>query len=125
LLQHRLFLLKRAFSQQDGLEQQDTGLGMGSVSQECQGSVSQECQGSLSQGSVSQECPGQDSGPPSSPAVPQQQGCPSAGQQQQRGTLRPLLPPCLLHPRKRLRAAAPSAAGAALTGDEPISDSEI
>ncbi|NWZ09912.1 BRF2 factor, partial [Agelaius phoeniceus] len=96
LLQHRLFLLKRAFSQQD------TGLGMGSVSQECQGS-----------------------GLPSSPAVPQQQGCPWAGQQQQRGTLRPLLPPCLLHPRKRLRAAAPSAASAALTGDEPISDSEI
>ncbi|XP_036252597.1 transcription factor IIIB 50 kDa subunit [Molothrus ater] len=281
LLQHRLFLLKRAFSQQD------TGLGMGSVSQECQGSVSQgsvsqECQGSVSQGSVSQGCqgsvsqgchgsvsqgcqdsvsqscpgrgsesqgfldkdsvnkdspgqgsvsqgclgqdsvsqgsvdpgslhkdspsqgspcqgsesqgsldkdsvnkdspsqgcpgqgsvdpgsmdkdsPGQDSpsqasmshvclgqgsmsqgsvdpgsldkdsvykdspgqGLPSSPAVPQQQGCPSAGQQQQRGTLRPLLPPCLLHPRKRLRAAAPSAASAALTGDEPISDSEI
>ncbi|XP_077047827.1 transcription factor IIIB 50 kDa subunit [Agelaius phoeniceus] len=273
LLQHRLFLLKRAFSQQD------TGLGMGSVSQECQGSVSQDsvsqgCQGSVSQDSVSQECqgsvsqgrqgsvsqscpgrgsvsqgsldkdslnkdspgqgsvsqgclgqdsvsqgsvdpgslhkdspsqgsesqgsldkdsvnkdspsqgcpgqgsvdpgsmdkdsPGQDSpsqasmshvclgqgsmsqgsvhpgsldkdsvykdspgqgcpgqGLPSSPAVPQQQGCPWAGQQQQRGTLRPLLPPCLLHPRKRLRAAAPSAASAALTGDEPISDSEI
>ncbi|NXF22008.1 BRF2 factor, partial [Rhodinocichla rosea] len=96
LLQHRLFLLKRAFSQQDGLEQQDTGLG---------------------------DSPAQ--GPPSSPAVPQQQGCPSAGQQQQRGTLRPLLPPCLLQPRKRLRAAAPSAAGAAVTGDEPISDSEI
>ncbi|XP_071310787.1 transcription factor IIIB 50 kDa subunit [Agelaius tricolor] len=255
LLQHRLFLLKRAFSQQD------TGLGMGSVSQECQGSVSQDsvsqgCQDSVSQGcqdSVSQSCPGrgsvsqgsldkdslnkdspgqgsvsqgclgqdsvsqgsvdpgslhkdspsqgsvsqgsldkdsvnkdspgqgcpgqvsvdpgsmdkdspgQDSpsqasmshvclgqgsvhpgsldkdsvykdspgqgcpgqGLPSSPAVPQQQGCPWAGQQQQRGTLRPLLPPCLLHPRKRLRAAAPSAASAALTGDEPISDSEI
>ncbi|NWY95417.1 BRF2 factor, partial [Loxia curvirostra] len=99
LLQHRLFLLKRAFSQQDGQEQQDTGLGMGSGSQ--------------------------GSGPPSSPAVPQQQGCPLAGQQQQRGTLRPLLPPCLIHPRKRLRAAAPSAPGVAVTGDEPISDSEI
>ncbi|XP_074415224.1 transcription factor IIIB 50 kDa subunit isoform X2 [Zonotrichia albicollis] len=200
LLQHRLLLLKRAFSQQ---EQQDTGLGMGSESQECQGSVSQgsvsqECQGSLSQGcqgslsqgcqgsenqgsvnqgcqgsenqsSVSQECQGSVSqecqgsvnqgcqdkdsvnkdsagqgsvsqgsldkdsvnkdspaqAPPSSPAVPQQQGSPWAGQQHQRGTLRPLLPPCLLHPRKRLRAAAPSAAGAAVTGDEPISDSEI
>ncbi|XP_054150395.1 transcription factor IIIB 50 kDa subunit [Melozone crissalis] len=111
LLQHRLLLLKRAFSQQ---EQQGTGLGMGSESQECQGSesqgsVSQECQGS-----ESQDCPAQ--GPPSSPW---------AGQQQQRGALRPLLPPCLLHPRKRLRAAAPSAAGAAVTGDEPISDSEI
>ncbi|XP_063031181.1 transcription factor IIIB 50 kDa subunit [Melospiza melodia melodia] len=314
LLQHRLLLLKRAFSQQDGLEQQGTGLGMGSESQgcqgcvsqgsesqECQGSVSQECQGSVSQGSESQECqgsvsqgcqgsvsqgsesqecqgsvsqgsesqecqgsesqgcqgsvsqgsesqecqgsvsqgsesqgcqgsvsqgsesqecqgsvsqgcqgsvsqgsvsqgcqgslnqgcqdkdsvnkdsPGQGSvsqgslsqgcqdsvslgsldkdsvnknppsqgcpaqgsvgpgslgkdsvnnnspaqAPPSSPAVPQQQGSPWAGQQQQRGTLRPLLPPCLLQPRKRLRAAAPSAAGAAVTGDEPISDSEI
>ncbi|XP_057898485.1 transcription factor IIIB 50 kDa subunit isoform X2 [Melospiza georgiana] len=233
LLQHRLLLLRRAFSQQDGLEQQGTGLGMGSESQECQGcvsqgSVSQECQGSESQGSVSQECQGSESqgsesqecqgsecqgsesqecqgsesqgcqgclnqgyqdkdsvnkdspgqgsvsqgslsqgcqdsvslgslnngcldkdspsqgsvsqgsldkdsvnnnspaqAPPSSPAVPQQQGSPWAGQQQQRGTLRPLLPPCLLQPRKRLRAAAPSAAGAAVTGDEPISDSEI
>ncbi|XP_058676116.1 transcription factor IIIB 50 kDa subunit [Ammospiza caudacuta] len=144
LLQHRLLLLKRAFSQQDGLEQQGTGLGMGSESQD-QGSVSQ---GSLEKDSVNknspnQGCPAQGSvgpgsldkdsvnnnspaqAPPSSPAVPQQQGSPWAGQQQQRGTLRPLLPPCLLHPRKRLRAAAPSAAGAAVTGDEPISDSEI
>ncbi|XP_059726409.1 transcription factor IIIB 50 kDa subunit isoform X2 [Haemorhous mexicanus] len=79
--------------------------------------------GSLDKDSPGQDCPGQ--APPSSPAVPQQQGCPSAGQQQQRGTLRPLLPPCLIHPRKRLRAAAPSAPGAAVTGDEPISDSEI
>ncbi|XP_059346640.1 transcription factor IIIB 50 kDa subunit [Ammospiza nelsoni] len=79
--------------------------------------------GSLDKDSVSNNSPAQ--APPSSPAVPQQQGSPWAGQQQQRGTLRPLLPPCLLHPRKRLRAAAPSAAGAAVTGDEPISDSEI
>ncbi|XP_066423503.1 transcription factor IIIB 50 kDa subunit [Molothrus aeneus] len=92
-------------------------LGQGSMSQ---GSVDP---GSLDKDSVYKDSPGQ--GLPSSPAVPQQQGCPSAGQQQQRGTLRPLLPPCLLHPRKRLRAAAPSAASAALTGDEPISDSEI
>ncbi|NWT76613.1 BRF2 factor, partial [Prunella himalayana] len=78
---------------------------------------------SLNKDSPGQGTPGQPS--PCSPAVPQQQGSPSAGQQQRGGTLRPLLPPCLIHPRKRLRAAAPSAAGAALTGDEPISDSEI
>ncbi|NXM13249.1 BRF2 factor, partial [Ploceus nigricollis] len=93
LLQHRLFLLKHAFSQQG---QQGTAPGQGS---------------------------GQ--APPSSPAVAQQQGCPSAGKQQRGGSLRPLLPPCLLHPRKRLRPVAPSAPAEALTGDEPISDSEI
>ncbi|XP_038016151.1 transcription factor IIIB 50 kDa subunit [Motacilla alba alba] len=96
LLQHRLFLLKCAFSQQDGQEQQDTAPGQGSAR-----------------------------APPSPPAVAQQQGCPSAGQQQQGATLRPLLPPCLIHPRKRLRPAAPSAPAAAVTGNEPISDSEI
>ncbi|NXY81005.1 BRF2 factor, partial [Alcedo cyanopectus] len=58
--------------------------------------------------------PGQ--GPP--PA--QQKGHPS-----ERSGRRPLLPPCLLKPRKRLRTAAPSAWEAAVTGDEPISDGEI
>ncbi|XP_041334703.1 transcription factor IIIB 50 kDa subunit [Pyrgilauda ruficollis] len=253
LLQHRVFLLKHAFSQQDGQEQQGTGLGLGSGSQDCQDSGSQGClgqdsvslgcldkdsvnkdspsqgcpgqdsesqsclgqgsvsqgsldkdspgqsspdqdsesqscpaqgsvsqgsldkdcpsqgpldkdcpsqgpldkdcpsqgcpgQGSVSQGSLdkdcpSQGCPGQGSldkdsvnkdspgqgcpgqAPLSSPALAQQQGSPWAGKQQRGGTLRPLLPPCLIHPRKRLRAAAPSAP--AVTGDEPISDSEI
>ncbi|NXB04671.1 BRF2 factor, partial [Cnemophilus loriae] len=97
LLQHRVFLLKNAFSQQDGEEQQDTAPGQGS--------------------------PGQ--GSPSSPPVAQDKGCPSAGKGQRGGTLRPLLPPCLIHPRKRLRPAAPSAPEPAPTGDEPISDSEI
>ncbi|XP_066193363.1 transcription factor IIIB 50 kDa subunit [Sylvia atricapilla] len=75
--------------------------------------------------SLDKDSPGQDSpgqGPPSS-LVAQEQGCPSAGKRQRGGSLRPLLPPCLLRPRKRLRAAAPSAP--ASTGDEPISDSEI
>ncbi|OWK53828.1 transcription factor IIIB 50 kDa subunit [Lonchura striata] len=192
LLQHRLFLLKRAFSQQDGQGQQDTAPGQGSGSQGsldkdslsqdspgqgCPGqdSGSQRCSGkdsvspgspdkdslnkdspgqdsvsqdSLDKDSVSQGCPGQDSvsqgsldkdsvnkdspgqgcpgqGPPSSPAVAQQQGCSSAGKQQRGGSLRPLLPPCLLRPRKRPRPAAASAPAVALTGDEPISDSEI
>uniref|UniRef100_A0A8C8A7J5 BRF2 RNA polymerase III transcription initiation factor subunit n=1 Tax=Otus sunia TaxID=257818 RepID=A0A8C8A7J5_9STRI len=41
------------------------------------------------------------------------------------GKRRPLLPPCLINPRKRLRTAAPSASDSAVTGEEPISDSEI
>ncbi|XP_039572578.1 transcription factor IIIB 50 kDa subunit [Passer montanus] len=84
-----------------------------------QGSVSQ---GSLDKDSPSQSCPGQ--APPTSPALAQQRGSPWVGKQQRGGPLRPLLPPCLIHPRKRPRAA-PSAAAAAVTGDEPISDSEI
>ncbi|NXD04750.1 BRF2 factor, partial [Certhia familiaris] len=93
LLQHRVFLLRNAFSQQHGDEQQDTATGQGSVGT---GSVGT---GSLDKGSL--------------------------GKGQRGGPLRPLLPPCLIHPRKRLRAVAPSAPAAALTGDEPISDSEI
>ncbi|NXT68596.1 BRF2 factor, partial [Chaetops frenatus] len=99
LLQHRVFLLKNAFSQQDGEEQQDTA---------------------PSQGSPDQASPGQ-----ASPGQNSERGCPSAGKQQRGGPLRPLLPPCLIHPRKRLRPAAPSAPASAPTGDEPISDTEI
>ncbi|NXX46238.1 BRF2 factor, partial [Tricholaema leucomelas] len=64
-------------------------------------------------------------GSPGSPlqAVPGK-GCPSEGGHQREGGKRPLLPPCLIKPRKRLRTAAPSSA-AALSGDEHISDSEI
>ncbi|NWV05203.1 BRF2 factor, partial [Ptilonorhynchus violaceus] len=97
LLQHRLFLLKNAFCQQDPEGQYKS--------------------------SVGQDSPGQ--GSPSCPPVAQEKGCPLAGKRQRGGTLRPLLPPCLIHPRKRLRPAAPSAPAPALTGDEPISDSEI
>ncbi|NXA55562.1 BRF2 factor, partial [Nothocercus julius] len=50
---------------------------------------------------------------------------PSEGKEQRDGDRRPLLPPCLLKPRKRLRTAAPSASELSVTGDEPISDSEI
>ncbi|NWW08741.1 BRF2 factor, partial [Oreocharis arfaki] len=147
LLQHRVFLLKNAFSQQDGEEQHDTALGQGSPGQGSpgQGSPDKDSpdkdspgqdspgqgspgQGSPGQGSPDKDSPGQDSpgqGSPSSPPVAQDKGCPSAGKRQRGGTLRPLLPPCLIHPRKRLRPAAPSAPGSAPTGDEPISDSEI
>ncbi|KFW85976.1 Transcription factor IIIB 50 kDa subunit, partial [Manacus vitellinus] len=80
-------------------------------------------QDSLEKGTPGQDSTGQDSlgqGSPSSPLVAQEKGCPLAGK-----CLRPLLPPCLIHPRKRLRSAAPSAPDPAVTGDEPISDSEI
>ncbi|NWT09934.1 BRF2 factor, partial [Vireo altiloquus] len=112
LLQHRVFLLKRAFSQQDGQEQQDTAPGQDSPGQESPGQDSMG-PGSQDKDSPDKDSPGQDS------------GCPSAGKRQPGGTLRPLLPPCLIHPRKRPRPAAPSAPGPAPTGDEPISDSEI
>ncbi|NXB89289.1 BRF2 factor, partial [Vidua chalybeata] len=112
LLQHRLLLLKRAFSQQDGQGQQDTAPGQGSGSQ-----------GSLDKGSGSQGSLDKDSG--SQGSLDKESGCPWAGKQQRGGSLRPLLPPCLIHPRKRPRPAAPSAPAVALTGDEPISDSEI
>ncbi|XP_039420272.1 transcription factor IIIB 50 kDa subunit [Corvus cornix cornix] len=121
LLQHRVFLLKNAFSQQDGEEQHDTAPGHGSPGQDSVG------QGFLDKNSPDKDSPGQDSpgqGSPSSPPVAQK-GCPVAGKRQRGGTLRPLLPPCLIHPRKRLRPAAPSAPDSAATGDEPISDTEI
>ncbi|NWY18122.1 BRF2 factor, partial [Aphelocoma coerulescens] len=78
--------------------------------------------GSLDKNFPDKDSPGQ--GSPSSPPVAQK-GCPVAGKRQPGGTLRPLLPPCLIHPRKRLRPAAQSAPDSAATGDEPISDTEI
>ncbi|NXS13241.1 BRF2 factor, partial [Neodrepanis coruscans] len=110
LLQHRVFLLRSAFSQQgeeeEGeQEQQDAAPG----------------QGSPAGGSPGQDCPDQGS-PSAPPVVAQEKG---TGKQQREGTPRPLLPPCLIHPRKRPRPAAPSTSDSALTGDEPISDSEI
>ncbi|KFV68242.1 Transcription factor IIIB 50 kDa subunit, partial [Dryobates pubescens] len=88
----------------------------------------------LHKGSPGQSAPGEGSpgeGPPGkvSPSSPLQavpgKGCPSEGEHQRGGGRRPLLPPCLIHPRKRLRTAPPSALDAAITGDEHISDSEI
>ncbi|NWR86315.1 BRF2 factor, partial [Furnarius figulus] len=96
LLQHRVFLLRKAFCQEQGEEEHDGATGQGS-----------------SQGS------------PSHPVVTQAKSCPLAGKHQREGPLRPLLPPCLIHPRKRLRPAAPSASDSTITGHEPISDSEI
>ncbi|NWZ86370.1 BRF2 factor, partial [Poecile atricapillus] len=125
LLQHRVFLLKNAFSQQDGEEQQDTALGQGSSGQDPgdspdKDSPDKDSSGQDPGGSLDKDSPGQDSS-----GQDPEQGCPSAGKPRRGGALRPLLPPCLIHPRKRLRPAAPSAPASALTGDEPISDSEI
>ncbi|NXD83661.1 BRF2 factor, partial [Halcyon senegalensis] len=100
LLQHRIFLLKNAFCLEGEEEQGDATPGQGSSGQAPLGSPVQ--------------------GPP-----PAQKGCPSEGSCRRAGGRRPLLPPCLLNPRKRLRTAALSASDAAITGDEPISDSEI
>ncbi|XP_010170146.1 transcription factor IIIB 50 kDa subunit [Antrostomus carolinensis] len=62
---------------------------------------------------------------PAAGGAEQEKDCPSKGKHQRGGSPRPLLPPCLINPRKRLRTAAPSASDSAVTGDEPISDSEI
>ncbi|NWZ31857.1 BRF2 factor, partial [Asarcornis scutulata] len=95
LLQHRLVLLRNAFSLQDAEEQHGEAQGEGSAG-----------------------CP-----PAAEPG--QEEGCSLEGKRQCDSSQRPLLPPCLIHPRKRLRTAALSESDAALTGDEPISDSEI
>ncbi|NXE09304.1 BRF2 factor, partial [Lophotis ruficrista] len=96
LLQHRIFLLKNAFCLEGEEEQRAAG-----------------------EGSAGESSP---SSPAPSGEAAQE---PSAGKRQREGGRRPLLPPCLLNPRKRLRTAALSPADAALTGDEPISDSEM
>ncbi|NXN37584.1 BRF2 factor, partial [Rhinoptilus africanus] len=96
LLQHRIFLLKNAFCLEDGEEQRAAAPGEGS--------------------------PGS---PPAAGGAAQEEGCSSEGKRQHEGGRRPLLPPCLINPRKRLRTAAPSPSDSAITGDEPISDREI
>ncbi|XP_074838115.1 transcription factor IIIB 50 kDa subunit isoform X2 [Carettochelys insculpta] len=55
----------------------------------------------------------------------QAEGCHAGGKQKHGRGQRPLLPPCLINPRKRLRTAALSPSEQAITGDEAISDSEI
>ncbi|XP_054252585.1 transcription factor IIIB 50 kDa subunit [Indicator indicator] len=129
LLQHRIFLLKNAFCLEEEEEEEEeqqqcaVDLGEGSQGEESQGKGSLG-KSSPDEGSLGEGPPGK--GSPSSPpqAVPDK-GCPSGGEHQRGGGRRPLLPPCLIHPRKRLRTAAPSALDAAITGDEHISDSEI
>ncbi|KFV85002.1 Transcription factor IIIB 50 kDa subunit, partial [Struthio camelus australis] len=96
LLQHRIFLLKKSFCAEDAEEQRAGAQGEGSPGS------------SLAAGGAAQE-----------------EVRPLEGKRQRDGGRRPLLPPCLIKPRKRLRTAAPSASDLAITGDEPISDSEI
>ncbi|NXY78998.1 BRF2 factor, partial [Glareola pratincola] len=100
LLQHRIFLLKNAFCLEDG-EERAAAPGEGSPGEDSPGS------------------------PPAAGGAAQEEGCPSEGKRQCEGGRRPLLPPCLINPRKRLRTAAPSPSDSAITGDEPISDREI
>ncbi|NWH65769.1 BRF2 factor, partial [Geococcyx californianus] len=101
LLQHRIFLLKSAFCPEDAEQQQGAAPGQGSQQEGSPGSPP------AARGAVQEEC------------------CLSDGKHQREGSRRPLLPPCLINPRKRLRTAAPSASDCAVNGDEPISDSEI
>ncbi|XP_015738608.1 transcription factor IIIB 50 kDa subunit [Coturnix japonica] len=96
LLQHRIFLLKNAFCAVDVEEQQRAA-----------------------------QAEDSSSNTPAAAGTALDKGGPSEGKQKAEGSRRPLLPPCLLHPKKRLRTAALSASDAAITGDEPISDSEI
>ncbi|NWH81484.1 BRF2 factor, partial [Piaya cayana] len=98
LLQHRIFLLKNAFCQEDEAQQRPTAPG----------------EGKRSLGS-----------PPAAGGAAQKESRRSEEKRKREGSLRPLLPPCLINPRKRLRTAALSAADCAITGDEPISDREI
>ncbi|NXN67359.1 BRF2 factor, partial [Himantopus himantopus] len=100
LLQHRIFLLKKAFCLEDEEEQ-------------CAAAPGEDSPGEGSPGS------------PSVAGEAVQEGCPSEGKRQREGGPRPLLPPCLINPRKRLRTATLTASDSAITGDEPISDSEI
>ncbi|NXO31507.1 BRF2 factor, partial [Cisticola juncidis] len=117
LLQHRVFLLKNAFRQQDGEELQDMAPGLGCPGQDPAGPGSLD-KDSLNKGSLEKDS--QDKGSLEKDSWDKD----SPGRPQCGGALRPLLPPCLLRPRKRPRAAL-SAPAAALTGNEPISDSEI
>ncbi|XP_075766991.1 transcription factor IIIB 50 kDa subunit isoform X2 [Pelodiscus sinensis] len=96
LLQHRHFLVKSSFSSGDAEASSATAAGQGS-----------------------------ESSPRVAGCAGQAEGCPPGGKQKSSTGQRPLLPPCLLNPRKRLRTAAPSPAEQAITGDEAISDSEI
>ncbi|XP_037227585.1 transcription factor IIIB 50 kDa subunit isoform X2 [Falco biarmicus] len=105
LLQHRIFLLKNAFSLEDE-EQHASDPGKGSLGE-----------GSLGKGTAGS--------PAAAGGAVQEEGCPLERKRQCEGSPRPLLPPCLINPRKRLRTAALSASDSAITGDEPISDSEI
>ncbi|XP_009882662.1 PREDICTED: transcription factor IIIB 50 kDa subunit [Charadrius vociferus] len=82
----------------------------------------EQCAVAPGEDSLGEASPGS---PPAAGGAAQEEGCPSEGKRQHEGGLRPLLPPCLINPRKRLRTAAPSASDSAVTGDEPISDSEI
>ncbi|XP_053125477.1 transcription factor IIIB 50 kDa subunit isoform X2 [Hemicordylus capensis] len=80
-------------------------------------------------------CAGDDAGEPglgSSAAAPPRgreagmEEAPLAGDEQAGGDKRaPLLPPCVLNPKKKRRAADPAPECPLVTGDEPILDSEI
>ncbi|XP_053944887.1 transcription factor IIIB 50 kDa subunit isoform X2 [Cuculus canorus] len=96
LLQHRIFLLKNAFCLEEEAQQCAT------------------VPGERSRGSS-----------PVAGGAAQEESRPSEEKRRREGSPRPLLPPCLINPRKRLRTAALSASDCAITGDEPISDSEI
>ncbi|NWR58845.1 BRF2 factor, partial [Bucorvus abyssinicus] len=105
LLQHRIFLLKNAFSRGKEEEEKEK------EKEEEEQPVAAPGEGSPGSLAAGGAVPGQ--------------GSPSGGKRWSEDSQQPLLPPCLINPRKRLRTAAPSPSDAAVTGNEPISDSEI
>ncbi|XP_042333495.1 transcription factor IIIB 50 kDa subunit [Sceloporus undulatus] len=97
LLQHRCVLLQTAFSKMDSTE----GCNLESLTPETPQQLTEE-----------------------HPAMTEMASL--VGKKQKHSSKRALfLPPCMLHPSKRSRTLDPSPEDSAITGDEPILDSEI
>ncbi|KAH0623177.1 hypothetical protein JD844_031217 [Phrynosoma platyrhinos] len=97
LLQHRCVLLQTAFSRMDSTE----GCSLESLTPETSQQLTEEC-----------------------PAMTEIVSL--VGKKQKSSSKRaPLLPPCMLNPSKKVRTLEPSPEDSAITGDEPILDSEI
>ncbi|KAM9368588.1 transcription factor IIIB 50 kDa subunit [Phaethornis superciliosus] len=108
LLQHRIFLLKKAFCQEEEENEEEKE----EKEKEKKGKEKKE-----EEEEKQKEKKEEESGEGS--LVGQRE------KKRNQSSPRPLLPPCLIKPRKRPRAAAPNASDSAVTGEEPISDTEM